>query len=586
MKDEQRLNTHFRHMAYPITVVIRHFSQKIRDSKNLVVFSILLIGVVGFSTNRTCVTKRHSFGLRAQVASSLQRLPPMVLPSGGESPKPLTASQLSGMAECCCTWKDISYVDTRYRYGRSSSAFLRSPTHVKIPVNEDRPQQGNITVLHAKQDFREHLEVVQRPSMDIEGHYQQLKTSCVSVVDITALRPYSENYLALVSRPEELLHPTEMGPLACTNCRLYCMHEANTPLKWERHMGYRAGNGDVTFAHIPTLQLTSLTVDEQLSCSPPTKAKRVQSPTGYLSDFRKWEAFRTMSLVGRFSRGSPRFPHPFIPALLHTHLNHPYRLSRPHCYGAQIFSLVHSRETLKWSKPFLGWGKGSISRKPTERKGETELQQLIPAKYWYTFSQSAPWNPLAIRQPTDREPVAACSSQSGTKFILRASCNQSEKGCSHIKVTATSSRLGGELRERSLLFSYPGGSFAMREVLHSLNFHGGELEIASLRLCRHSDVLTGALRRTSPPPPLLHPSFPVSLARGAVTSRRRRRRAGVRPSTTDDAERAVHDDQCKHSRNGGRRTMVKWVGGGGVTPADHFPEFPHCENPTLSPPLH
>ncbi|KAJ8888065.1 hypothetical protein PR048_007551 [Dryococelus australis] len=44
-----------------------------------------------------------------------------------------------------------------------------------------------------------------------------------------------------------------------------------------------------------------LTVAEQLDCSPPTKANRVQSPAGS-PDFRKC---RTIPLVGGFSRGSP-----------------------------------------------------------------------------------------------------------------------------------------------------------------------------------------------------------------------------------------------------------------------------------------
>ncbi|KAJ8897722.1 hypothetical protein PR048_003072 [Dryococelus australis] len=42
--------------------------------------------------------------------------------------------------------------------------------------------------------------------------------------------------------------------------------------------------------------------------SPTTKAIRVQSPAGSLSDFRMWESCRTMPLVGGFSRGSPVSP--------------------------------------------------------------------------------------------------------------------------------------------------------------------------------------------------------------------------------------------------------------------------------------
>ncbi|KAJ8873627.1 hypothetical protein PR048_024445, partial [Dryococelus australis] len=47
-------------------------------------------------------------------------------------------------------------------------------------------------------------------------------------------------------------------------------------------------------------------------------------------DFRMWESCRTMPLVGGSSRGSPVSPAlSFRRSLLHTHLNHPHRLSRP-----------------------------------------------------------------------------------------------------------------------------------------------------------------------------------------------------------------------------------------------------------------
>ncbi|KAJ8873944.1 hypothetical protein PR048_024783 [Dryococelus australis] len=46
------------------------------------------------------------------------------------------------------------------------------------------------------------------------------------------------------------------------------------------------------------------TVAERLARSPPTKAKRAQSPAGS-PDFRKWESCRTMPLVGGFSQRSP-----------------------------------------------------------------------------------------------------------------------------------------------------------------------------------------------------------------------------------------------------------------------------------------
>ncbi|KAJ8867321.1 hypothetical protein PR048_031122 [Dryococelus australis] len=58
------------------------------------------------------------------------------------------------------------------------------------------------------------------------------------------------------------------------------------------------------------------TVAECLARSPPTKANRVQSPTG-LPDFRRWESCWTMPLAGGFFSGYSRSPHPCIPAPLH-----------------------------------------------------------------------------------------------------------------------------------------------------------------------------------------------------------------------------------------------------------------------------
>ncbi|KAJ8895370.1 hypothetical protein PR048_000702 [Dryococelus australis] len=78
----------------------------------------------------------------------------------------------------------------------------------------------------------------------------------------------------------------------------------------------------------PAAPRRGATVAERLACSPPTKANRVQSPAGS-PDFRKWESCRTMPLVGGFSSEIFRFPRPSIPALHHSHFNHPHRLSRP-----------------------------------------------------------------------------------------------------------------------------------------------------------------------------------------------------------------------------------------------------------------
>ncbi|KAJ8873336.1 hypothetical protein PR048_026970 [Dryococelus australis] len=70
-----------------------------------------------------------------------------------------------------------------------------------------------------------------------------------------------------------------------------------------------------------------LLTSTRLPRSPPTKANRVQSPTGS-PDFRKWESYRMMPLIGGSSRGSPVSPRPFIPTLLRIHFNHPHQLSK------------------------------------------------------------------------------------------------------------------------------------------------------------------------------------------------------------------------------------------------------------------
>ncbi|KAJ8879894.1 hypothetical protein PR048_020514 [Dryococelus australis] len=74
---------------------------------------------------------------------------------------------------------------------------------------------------------------------------------------------------------------------------------------------------------------TGATVVERLDCSPPTNADRVQSPAGSHSGFSQVGSV-TDDAGGRrvFSRIF-RFPRPFIPASVHTHLNYPHRLLRP-----------------------------------------------------------------------------------------------------------------------------------------------------------------------------------------------------------------------------------------------------------------
>ncbi|KAJ8866797.1 hypothetical protein PR048_032658 [Dryococelus australis] len=69
----------------------------------------------------------------------------------------------------------------------------------------------------------------------------------------------------------------------------------------------------LSLRHEPSSQLTNYfvfkgaAVAERLARSPPAKANRVQYPAGS-PDFRKWESWRTMPLVGGFSRGSPAPP--------------------------------------------------------------------------------------------------------------------------------------------------------------------------------------------------------------------------------------------------------------------------------------
>ncbi|KAJ8867782.1 hypothetical protein PR048_031585 [Dryococelus australis] len=65
-------------------------------------------------------------------------------------------------------------------------------------------------------------------------------------------------------------------------------------------------------------------VAERLACSPPTKGEPgFNLPAGSLPNFRPWESCRTKPLLGRVLSGISRFPRPFIPAQLRTHLNSP-----------------------------------------------------------------------------------------------------------------------------------------------------------------------------------------------------------------------------------------------------------------------
>ncbi|KAJ8896825.1 hypothetical protein PR048_002171 [Dryococelus australis] len=70
---------------------------------------------------------------------------------------------------------------------------------------------------------------------------------------------------------------------------------------------------------------SGVTVAERLAGLPPTKAIRVHSPAWSLRIF----ACMNRAVGRRVFSWISRSPHPFIPVPLHTHVNHPHRLSKP-----------------------------------------------------------------------------------------------------------------------------------------------------------------------------------------------------------------------------------------------------------------
>ncbi|KAJ8867250.1 hypothetical protein PR048_031049 [Dryococelus australis] len=91
-------------------------------------------------------------------------------------------------------------------------------------------------------------------------------------------------------------------------------------------VGFRDSRDEEVY--LSTFILTGATVAERLNCSPPTKVTRIQSPAGSLRPFACGNPAE--DAVGRrVFLGFSRLPRLFIPTLLHTHLNHPHRLSRP-----------------------------------------------------------------------------------------------------------------------------------------------------------------------------------------------------------------------------------------------------------------
>ncbi|KAJ8883205.1 hypothetical protein PR048_015045 [Dryococelus australis] len=85
-----------------------------------------------------------------------------------------------------------------------------------------------------------------------------------------------------------------------------------------------------THIHVYILTQCGAAVAERLSCSPPTIATGFNPRPGSLWDLRM--GIVPDDAAGRqIFLGISRFPRPFIPALLHTHLNHSHWLSRPRC---------------------------------------------------------------------------------------------------------------------------------------------------------------------------------------------------------------------------------------------------------------
>ncbi|KAJ8884038.1 hypothetical protein PR048_015895 [Dryococelus australis] len=86
---------------------------------------------------------------------------------------------------------------------------------------------------------------------------------------------------------------------------------------------------------VVTIVITGTTVARLFSCTPPTKAFRVQSRPG-LSGFSHVRVVPD-DVVGRWVfSGISRYPRPFIPALLYTQLNHPHRNT---CYRVSASTL-------------------------------------------------------------------------------------------------------------------------------------------------------------------------------------------------------------------------------------------------------
>ncbi|KAJ8873805.1 hypothetical protein PR048_024640 [Dryococelus australis] len=92
-----------------------------------------------------------------------------------------------------------------------------------------------------------------------------------------------------------------------------------------------------------SVALSGATVAEQLASLPPTKVIQVQSPAGSLR-FLHVGIVLDDAIGRRVFSGISRFPHPFIPALLHTHLyikSNPNLFTHSHTHPALESSFQH-----------------------------------------------------------------------------------------------------------------------------------------------------------------------------------------------------------------------------------------------------
>ncbi|KAJ8894249.1 hypothetical protein PR048_006861 [Dryococelus australis] len=147
-------------------------------------------------------------------------------------------------------------------------------------------------------------------------------------------------------RSIRLLHrrPAFQSCVQCWEVRFAQRHrgvyQSGGPHRVERRSYHTVSSPVKDFIH------ASDAVAERLDCSPPIKADRIQSPTGSLLDFHKWESCLTMPLVGGFSRRSPIYFFPRlgsnVPALPRTAYR---RQCAPAPAGPAEAVLLNSRET-------------------------------------------------------------------------------------------------------------------------------------------------------------------------------------------------------------------------------------------------